>query len=261
MFLLKIMLVPLMIGLIGLVGRYYGAAISGLLSGFPIIAGPITYFLFIEQGVDFAVTSSAATISGVCALSTFCFVYAWAATRLRWWQAYLFSLSTYLLLTFFIAQWALAVEFYALLAVATLLVQLHFSPKNVPTIETLPVSNGEIACRMIMAAAVVLLVTYSAEMIGPTYSGIFAAFPIAASVLAIFTHKQHSVVHTLSALKSVKFGLLSLLGFFVCLAMTAKPLGFHVAFSGAMLVAIGLQYLTWQLRKSRRNRILASSPA
>ncbi len=47
---LKELLVPLMICGVSLVARHWGHAISGWISGLPIIGGPILVFLAIDHG-------------------------------------------------------------------------------------------------------------------------------------------------------------------------------------------------------------------
>ncbi|PUA29258.1 MAG: hypothetical protein B0W54_01250 [Cellvibrio sp. 79] len=84
MLLLKLFLVPAFIALVAVSGRRWGAGFAGLLSGLPIIAGPILYFIYLENGFAFAQATAAAIVSGVIALSTFCFCYAWFCTNYNW---------------------------------------------------------------------------------------------------------------------------------------------------------------------------------
>src|SRR5690606_26169229 len=46
----------------------------------------------------------------------------------------------------------------------------------------------EIGLRMLMITGFVLLLTYSAQVLGPTWSGILTPFPVITAVLAVFTH-------------------------------------------------------------------------
>lgn len=72
---IKLFLVPAFIALIAVSGRLWGPAVAGLLSGFPIIAGPIVWFIYLENGFDFAQGAAIATVGGIVALSSFCFAY------------------------------------------------------------------------------------------------------------------------------------------------------------------------------------------
>ena len=46
----KLFFVPLMIAAIALLGRRFGSRAAGLMSGFPIIGGPIVYFVYWDRG-------------------------------------------------------------------------------------------------------------------------------------------------------------------------------------------------------------------
>lgn len=50
----KIFAVPILVALATLAIRRWGAAIGGLLTGLPFMTGPTSFFLAIDQGVDFA---------------------------------------------------------------------------------------------------------------------------------------------------------------------------------------------------------------
>ena len=47
---LKLLLVPCFLLLVSLAGRRWGAHVVGWLAGLPVVAGPILYFLALEQG-------------------------------------------------------------------------------------------------------------------------------------------------------------------------------------------------------------------
>ena len=63
--LVKLLLVPGLIGGITLAGRRWGPAVAGWLSGFPVVTGPILLFVALEQGPQFASTTAAAALAGL----------------------------------------------------------------------------------------------------------------------------------------------------------------------------------------------------
>ena len=77
-------MVPLVILIVSQATKLWGPTIGGLLTGLPIVVGPITFFLALEYGPDFALVSALSTLLGVIALSIFCFVYSWCSTKLNW---------------------------------------------------------------------------------------------------------------------------------------------------------------------------------
>ena len=82
--LLKLALVPLVVWLASVAGRRWGHAATGWISGLPLIAGPISVFLALDQGVQFAADAAAATLQVTGAAALHCFVFAHASRRFGW---------------------------------------------------------------------------------------------------------------------------------------------------------------------------------
>ena len=253
MLILKLTLVPLFVALIAIIGRKWGAKVAGLMSGFPVIAGPIVYFIYLEQGTEFAKTVAVSTVAGVVPLASFCFAYAWAATRLSWGAAVTFALGVYGVLVVAMVKMELTLYEAGALALMTLFVQILLSPKHNRQTGLTSASNAEVATRMLCAAGLVMAVTFFARTMGTGYSGVLAAFPIASTVIAVFSHKNHSAFHAMDSLKALKMGLISLLSFFFSLSLLAEYVNFSVAFALSSLVAVVVQYAVWVVRsyKSR----------
>jgi len=64
-FALKMALVPALIGAVTLAGRRWGATVAGWLSAFPIVSGPILYFIALDQGAAFVARAAVGTLSAV----------------------------------------------------------------------------------------------------------------------------------------------------------------------------------------------------
>jgi len=231
--------------MIALVGRYWGAQLAGLLSGFPVIAGPIIYFLYLEQGADFALAAVVSAIAGVVPLSSFCFIYAWASRRLHWLAAILISWVAYWAIAVVVVKLGLSLLPALLLAVVTVAGQIWISPRHRETVGLTNASNAEIASRMLCAAALVLLVVGFAGQMGSGYSGVLAAFPVASSVIAVFSHRNHSRYHAMDSLRALKFGLFSMLAFFTVLVLLMQVISFGLAFLLAIPVALAAQGVIW----------------
>jgi uncharacterized membrane protein (GlpM family) len=241
MLILKLILVPLFVALIALAGRRWGAKVAGLLSGLPIIAGPIVYFLYFDQGVEFAKAAATATIVGVMPLSSFCFTYAWLARKFSWKVTVLASLLIYGVLGILVLKLQLSLTESFLLSSAVVAVQIRFSPIHLISITKTPASNTEVIFRMIAAACLVVLVTFFANTLGAGYSGVLAAFPLASTLIAVFSHKYHSAYHAIDSLKALKFGLLSMPAFFLTLCLALEQHTFHQAFFLSISVTVIIQ--------------------
>jgi len=251
--LVKLFLVPVFIAIIAICGRVWGAGVAGMLSGLPVIAGPIVFFIYLENGLTFATGAAGATVAGVAALSSFCFSYAWLCTRCTWQSALFLSCVIYFAAALAIGAFNLSLNQSVVLSVSVLLLQIYFSPKLEKSPLMAPATTNEILFRMGFAFMLVLVVTRLAESIGYTYSGIFAAFPIAGSTIALFSHRNYSALHAVRSLKSMKQGLISMLVFFYVLAAISDRLGFLAALLFAACISVGLQVAIVYVKQNYKN--------
>jgi len=105
---LKLILAPGFVALASLAGRRWGLAVSGWISTFPIVAGPILYFFAVEQGPAFASQAALKTLLGVVGFSFFAWTYAWASRSLS-------------------LAWTILLSWTAFLTVGLTLSQVEFS--------------------------------------------------------------------------------------------------------------------------------------
>jgi hypothetical protein len=136
---------------------------------------------------------------------------------------------------------------YCALALAVLLVQIRFSPARQTGLSPMRTTSAEVLCRMVLAAVLVILVTALAQRIGPEHTGVLTAFPIASTVIAVFSHQRYSSSHSIQSLKALKQELLSLLLFFYVLAVMTAWLSFEQSFIAAVFAAVLLQTLVARL--------------
>ena len=61
----KLTLTPLMMFLASAAGRRFGPGFSGWLTGLPLLAGPISIFISIEQSPAFAAHAAGGTLLGM----------------------------------------------------------------------------------------------------------------------------------------------------------------------------------------------------
>ena len=80
---IKLMLTPLIMGSATLASRRWGDAVGGWLVGLPVISGPVSVYLLIERGAEFAAVAAAGSVSGVISQAAFCVGYALGAEAER----------------------------------------------------------------------------------------------------------------------------------------------------------------------------------
>ena len=239
--LLKLALVPLVVWLASIAGRRWGHAATGWISGLPLIAGPITVFLALDQGVQFAADTAAATLQVTGAVALHCFVFAHASRRFGWLASLLLGWAS------FVAGAAVlgAVPMPPLAGAGVTLVALGVMLAKLPAVKPasgpVAIPNSELVVRMAAALAIAAAVTLGANLLGPRLSGILLAFPITGSVLPAFALALHGSNATVRLLTGFLSGLFALATFFLVVATTLPALGvlvgFPVAFAAGLVAA------------------------
>ncbi|HWN93253.1 MAG TPA: hypothetical protein VNQ15_17650 [Verrucomicrobiae bacterium] len=116
--LLKIIVVPTLIISVTLAGRRWGPRVEGVLASFPLVAGPVLFFLATEQGEVFAAKAARATLVSLIAVAASGLAYAWACLRAPWWASLAASWGSFVLLILAVhgIPWAPLAAFGATLA-------------------------------------------------------------------------------------------------------------------------------------------------
>lgn len=249
MLIAKITLTPLLILIVSMVSIRFGPGLAGLLTGFPIVAGPITGFLYLEQGSTFALQSAEATLLAVLPATIFCFAYCRAAPKFNIAWSLAIGLCFYFLaayLTTFIQLPTLAVF---LLVLASLTICLYLAPTATLIKSSGGIRSSELISRMSLSVVLVLVVTALAPIVGSEFSGYLAVFPVAAITMAVFTHLD-SASAVVALLKGLIFGLFSLTTFYLVLIEMSEYLNFGQAFIAATISVVCLQTLLKITRSS-----------
>ncbi len=257
MLLLKLTIVPLFIALVTLAGKKWGAQLAGLLGGLPVVAGPIVVFLAIEQGQAFGVVASTSAIASVVALLAFGLAYSWLSLLKSWAVTYALSLLVWLATAALLAQltltpvFALVLALMAIVLTPALLPKVPFKPSGVSSLKDLPL-------RLISGAVLTLAVTQSAQLLGGSWSGILAVFPVIGSVLAIFTHRSQGAAAVTQLYRGMVKGLCSLSLFFLILTFAWQHYGFWLPVLIAIFSALSLQ-LVFRLPSLLKMQKIAST--
>jgi hypothetical protein len=106
-----------------------------------------------------------------------------------------------------------------------------------------------------------------AGVLGPRLSGMLAAFPVLASVLAAFTQAQAGAVAAADFLRGLVRGLISFALFCFVVAVLLPSAGMAVAFGAATFAALGAHAVGhgvssafgWPARQRSRSARLAAS--
>jgi len=247
---LKLVLVPALIALVTLAGRRWGPGVAGWLSAFPIVAGPILWFIALEQGAAFAAQAAVGTLSAVLGMLAFGLSYAWAATRFSWPLSLPLAYAGYACAVLLLEWWNATLP----AAAAGVLLGLWLAPRFYPRLgaaAAVPAKPPrDMLLRMSLGALLVLGVTYSAAQLGPSLSGILAMFPVMGTVLVLFTHRSAGAAAAVQLLRGMVLGFYSFSTFCAVLAWALSVTGAGMAFLWALAVAAVVQGMSrlWLIR-------------
>jgi hypothetical protein len=245
---LKLTVTPVLILAASLASRRWGESVGGWFVGLPLTSGPVCFFLALDEGADFAAASCLGSLAGVAAEAAFCLGYGFVARPLGWPVAIVAATAGFVLAGT-IAQfaglplWPLTAAACAALAIALWL--LPDAGRRSAVLTGTP--PWDIPARMIVATALVLVLTALAPYAGARLSGLLATYPVFAAVLAMFSQRGHGAAAAIQVLRGLMTGLFGFIGFFVALALSLPRLGIAGGFALATLVALSIQAVSLRL--------------
>lgn len=244
-FLLKLVLVPGLIALVTLGGRRFGLRVGGWLNALPLVAGPVLFFLALEQGDAFVARAAEATLAGLAAVAAFAVVYAWIALAWPWWVCVLVGWAAFGVLTigFQAVHWAAASGLA--LALAAFSVARFLLPRLPEAPPPARAPAWDLPLRMVSAVALVLVITGLAAWLGPRLSGAITPFPIATTILLAFTHAQQGAPAAVGFLRAFLPAMWSFALFCFVLAVGVVGLGRDLGFLLALAVHLLVQGAVW----------------
>lgn len=255
---LKLLLVPSCIGLVSLAARRWGSNVGGLLAGLPVVAGPILFLLWVQQGPEFARGAIVYSLASVCPGIAFVAAYGWFSRICKWPVAVVMAYATWILFAAVVLTLPSDIITATLLATASLLVAPYTLPRTIATPFTAPHARFEIALRMLTGFALTLLVTSVATAGDRRISGVLSMFPVLSPILAASVHRAAGSAAVIAILRGLAGGLWSLVAFCVTLATSSTETPLY-AFGSAIGVAIAVQLLV--LRTRPRWDKIPASPA
>jgi hypothetical protein len=235
--LLKLLLTPVFIGLVSGFARRFGPRAGGWLAGLPLTSGPISVFVALEQGTDFAARAAPATILGIFPVAAFCLVWSRSAGR-GLAVSYALAIGAYLVIVPLVARVRPEPWLALGLTLTALLVALLASPRPAPLAASVPSPRWDVPIRMVVATGLVLLITGLAHVLGPQWTGLLSPFPVFASVLAGFHHRHEGPDAATAVLRGILTGVLSFCAFFFVVAITLPIFGMLAAYGLASGCAI-----------------------
>jgi len=246
---LKLVVTPGLIAAATLAGRRWGQSVGGWVVGLPLTTGPVAFFIALDHGEEFAAAAAVGSLAGAVAEAAFSVAYGWSARRSHWPRALLAGSGAYAAVAAALPRLPLGPLPLFALAIAVLALALRLMPATDPGAAAAPPPRWDLPARMVLATAVVLVLTGLAPRLGARLSGLLATYPLFAAILTAFGHRLQGAGAAISVLRGLLFGLFAFASFCLLLAVGLVPLGIAGAFAGATAGALLVQGLSlWRLR-------------
>ncbi|HEV2140327.1 MAG TPA: hypothetical protein VGT01_03975, partial [Candidatus Dormibacteraeota bacterium] len=127
---LKLILTPLLVGAASLAARRWGSEIGGWLVGIPFTSAPVTFFLAIGPGPQFAARASVGILAGTLSQAAFALAYSWCARRLRWQACLAAATGAFVVVTLVLLRVSAGAVVTFVVAVLVLAVSLALMPRR-----------------------------------------------------------------------------------------------------------------------------------
>jgi len=238
---LKLLLVPAFLAIISFAGRRWGPGVAGWLGGFPSLTGPVLFFLALERGPEFTVQAAVLSLSAVFSAVSFGIAYSWACMRLPWYGALLCAYAAWTAAVNLLVHLPLTAAWSLGIALLTLFVAPRIFPRAHGQWGRQPLPAQELLLRMAAGAAMVLAVTGMAEALGPAWTGLFAAFPVMSTVLAVFSQRANGPGFVVAMLRAMIGGFYAYISFCLCVALLLDRWGIAATFVNTVVEAVVVQ--------------------
>ena len=219
--------------------------------GFPFTSAPVSVFLAIEHGNEFAAAAATGSIASALAAGIFALAYAHMSHR-GWVAATAVATLFWALIAAALRALELSPLVLTLLAWAVFAIAARLMPRAEPIARAQAPSRWDLPARMAVATALVVGVTSAAPLLGPFTSGVITAFPLYATVLAVFAQRASGPAAGIAVMRGLLAGAFAFVAFFFVLTTELPALGLVTTFVLATLAILAVQSVALVLlRRSR----------
>lgn len=220
-----------------------GVVMGAMVASLPIAVGPVYVFLALDHDSSFIATSALATLISNAATTIFTVVYIFVAQRNGTWVSYLIALLSWCAAWLVFAQFSWPPSAALILNLALFAVAIPLVSRFRNAAMVVPQRRWyDVPLRAGLVAALVLVVVLVSRRLGPTASGIVAAFPIVFTSLILILHPRVGGRATAAVVANAIGGMVGFTLAVVIVVVAAVPLGSPIALSLALVVAV-----TWNL--------------
>jgi hypothetical protein len=249
---LRLALVPAAVWLASLAARRWGHAVSGYLGGLPLIGGPITLFLAIDLGTEFAARSALFTLAAVLGQAAHLTAFAHAGRRHRWPAALAAGWAAFFAVSFLVTLPPMSPLAALGLAMAGLAAAWRWLPPVRGDAVPPAIPPMELRLRLAAAFALAALILWAAPAFGPVVSGVLLSMPVTGSIMPPFTVAIYGPGPLARLLRGFVVGLTGFTAFFFVVASTATAWGVAASFGAAVAGALLAVFTASRILNARR---------
>ena len=251
--LLRLALVPTAVWLASLAARRWGHKVSGYLGGMPLIGGPITLFLALDHGAEFAARSATITLAAILGQAAHLLAFASVGRRARWPTALAAGWTSFAVVGVLVA-WLDPGPYLALgIAIAGLAAAQRWLPRYQGGATLPAVPPAELRLRLAAAVGLAALILWSARAFGPVVSGVLLSLPITGSIMPPFTLAIYGPDALARLIRGFVVGLCGFTAFFFVVAIAVVPAGVTLGFGAAILAALAAVFLAARALRSTKS--------
>ncbi|MCU0325221.1 MAG: hypothetical protein MUF45_08205 [Spirosomaceae bacterium] len=231
---------PLVIGGVTLASKKWGNLIGGMIASLPWIAGPIILFFTLEQGIDFTINSVKGIMIGTIGVLGFCFAYIYSCISQKWYVSLLLAYLAFAITSMILNAIGhfIGLTVWYLLTIFLIVLSLVIFPKLEKQKSHSQPLKYDIYLRMIIATLFVVFITYLADTLGPTWSGILTPFPIMTAILSAFTHYTQGPHSTSIIMRGMLSGFAGFASFLYIQALLLPHFSIPIAFLIGLIVNV-----------------------
>jgi len=214
--------------------------VAGWLVALPVNTGTIVFILSISAGPDFAATVALGALLGIVSISVFTIVYARSALRFPWPACLGLACLGFVGSTLALSQFPELVVAEFAVALVAVAIALRWVPVGKELKDPAPPPRWELPLRMLTAGLLVLVITTTADALGPRLSGLLSPVPVFTITLVIFTHSRHGPDPVFVFLNGLQYGLFSFAAFCLVVGVLLVPDGVIVSFAAGLAAFLGV---------------------
>ncbi len=247
--LLRLALVPGAVWLASLGARRWGHAFSGYLGGLPMIGGPITLYLALDYGPQFAARSATFTLAMILGQAAHLLAFSHAGRFARWPLALAAGWGSFLAVALAVVRGSPSPPLALALAVAGLAAAWLWLPRARGASQPPAIPRAELRLRLVAALVLAAAILAAARAFGPVVSGVMLSVPVTGSIMPPFTLALYGPDALARLVRGFVVGLSGFTAFFFVLAMALAALGIVAGFAAAVAGALAAVFAVARLAR------------